>query len=205
MTGKFITVEGGEGAGKSSNLAFIKNLIEQQGIQVIITREPGGTVIGEKIRDLLIDPTMTELHPNTELLLMFAARTQHLEEKIVPQLNNGVWVICDRFTDATYAYQGGGRGLDIARIKILEQWVHGNLQPDMTLLLDLDVATGLSRAKQRGEADRFEKESIEFFDLVRNTYLSLAQQHATRFKIINASLPLDSVQKEIALAMQGLF
>lgn len=205
MKGKFITVEGGEGAGKSSNIAFIKDLIEQQGIQVSITREPGGTVIGEKIRDLLIDPMMTELHPNTELLLMFAARTQHLEEKIIPKLNAGTWVICDRFTDATYAYQGGGRGLDIERIKILEQWVHGNLQPDMTLLLDLDVATGLARAKQRGEADRFEKESIEFFDLVRNTYLSLAQQHSTRFKIINASLALDSVQKEIARAIKGLF
>ena len=205
MNGKFITIEGGEGVGKSSNIAHIKCVIEKRGIPVIVTREPGGTLIGEKIRALLIDPENLNLHANTELLLMFAARTQHLEEKIIPHLNKGSWVICDRFTDATYAYQGGGRGLDMHKISILEQWVHANIQPDMTLLLDLDVATGLSRAKKRSVADRFEQENIEFFNKVRNTYLSLAQQHSQRYRIIDASPQMGDVQKSIEHAIEGLF
>jgi len=163
MTGKFITIEGSEGVGKSSNIAFIENYLLDAGKDVLLTREPGGTELGEAIRNLLLDAKNTAMCSDTELLLMFAARAQHLDEVIRPALAAGKWVICDRFTDATYAYQGGGRGIPDSRIAILEQWVQNDLQPDLTLLLDMPVAAGLERAGKRSAPDRFEQEKLAFF------------------------------------------
>ena len=187
MTGYFITVEGGEGVGKSSNLAFIEAYLRNAGKDVVMTREPGGTHLGEKIRELLLDAAQASMAVDTELLLMFAARAQHLAEVIKPALADGKWVVCDRFTDATYAYQGGGRGVDGQRIAQLEQWVQGNLRPDLTLLLDLPVQQGLHRAGQRSEPDRFEREQHSFFERVRETYLIRARQESNRFRVIDAA------------------
>lgn len=197
MKGKFITVEGGEGAGKSSNLAFIKDLLEQAGIDVLFTREPGGTQLGEDLRELLLGHKHTGMSDDTELLMMFAARAEHLSQKIIPALQKGSWVLCDRFTDATYAYQGGGRGINFQRISELENWVQGSLRPDMTLLLDLPVETGLERAKKRSEPDRFEREKIDFFDKVRSAYLDIAHTSPERVKVIDASQSLAQVQVQI--------
>lgn len=197
MKGKFITVEGGEGAGKSSNLAFIKQLLENTGIEVMFTREPGGTQLGEDLRELLLGHKHTGMSDDTELLLMFAARAEHLHQKILPALQSGKWVLCDRFTDATYAYQGGGRGIDIERIKQLENWVQGSLRPDLTLLLDLPVEIGLKRASQRSEPDRFEREKIDFFEQVRSAYLAIAQASPDRIRLIDAGQQLDQVQQQI--------
>lgn len=199
--GRFITVEGGEGAGKSSNLAFIRDLLEQSGIEVVFTREPGGTALGEDIRDLLLGHKHTGMASDTELLLMFAARAEHLARLIMPALNQGKWVLCDRFTDASYAYQGGGRGIDINRIKQLEEWVQKGMVPDLTLLLDLPVQTGLDRAGQRSEPDRFEVEQNAFFERVRASYLQLAEQNPERFRIIDASVPLLQVQEQIEIVV----
>ncbi|MCW8944176.1 MAG: dTMP kinase [Sedimenticola sp.] len=195
--GKFITVEGGEGAGKSSNLAFIRDLLEQSGCEVVFTREPGGTALGEDIRDLLLGHKHTGMASDTELMLMFAARAEHLNRLILPALNQGKWVLCDRFTDASYAYQGGGRGIDMSRIKLLETWVQKGVNPDLTLLLDLPVQTGLDRAGQRSEPDRFEVEQTAFFERVRTTYLERAQQEPDRFQIIDAAVTLPQVQEQI--------
>ena len=197
MKGKFITVEGGEGAGKSSNLAFIRHQLEQAGIDVLFTREPGGTQLGEDLRELLLGHKHTGMSDDTELLLMFAARAEHLQQKIIPALQQGTWVLCDRFTDATYAYQGGGRGIDIKRIAQLEDWVQSELRPDLTLLLDLPVEVGLERAKNRSEPDRFEKEKLDFFEKVRHAYLDIAKTSPNRVKVINAGLPLEQVQQQI--------
>jgi len=197
MKGKFITVEGGEGAGKSSNLDFIKNLLEQAGIEVVFTREPGGTQLGEDLRELLLGHKHTGMSDDTELLLMFASRAEHLQQKIIPALEQGKWVLCDRFTDATYAYQGGGRGISTGRIAQLENWVQGELRPDLTLLLDLPVEVGLERAKNRSEPDRFEKEKINFFEKVRAAYLEISSLHPQRVKVIDAGQPLDQVQSQI--------
>jgi dTMP kinase len=197
MQGKFITVEGSEGVGKSSNLAFIETYLTNVGINVLRTREPGGTPLGEAVRELLLDARQSAMCDDTELLLMFAARAQHLAEVIRPAIAAGQWVLCDRFTDATYAYQGGGRGVPMERISVLEDWVQGELRPDHTLLLDMPVAAGLERAGARSEPDRFEQEQQAFFERVRETYLARAKAEPNRFHIIDASPSLDKVQAQI--------
>jgi dTMP kinase len=194
--GRFITLEGGEGAGKSTNLEYVRRHLEQAGCDVMVTREPGGTALGERIRTLLLDPD-SEIHADTELLLMFAARAQHLQEKVFPALERGMWVLCDRFTDATYAYQGGGRGLDERRIEVLEQWVQSEFKPDMTLLFDIPVEAGLERAGRRGQLDRFEQERGTFFNSVRQTYLDRASNDPVRFRVIDASRELAAVQLQL--------
>ena len=204
MQGKFITVEGSEGVGKSSNLAFIETYLTNAGINVLRTREPGGTPLGEAVRELLLDARQSAMCDDTELLLMFAARAQHLAEVIRPAMAAGQWVLCDRFTDATYAYQGGGRGVSMERIGILEDWVQGELRPDHTLLLDMPVAAGLERAGARSEPDRFEQEQQAFFERVRETYLARAKAEPNRFHIIDASPSLDKVQAQITSILQRI-
>ena len=203
--GKFITIEGGEGVGKSTNLEHLRNLLREQRIDFIETREPGGTPLAEELRQTLLRERDEPVSSDCELLLMFAARAQHLSQRILPALNAGQWVLCDRFTDATFAYQGGGRGLDIRRIATLEQLVQGDLRPDLTLLLDVPVEIGMSRARQRGELDRFEQEQQAFFDRVRSAYLARASAEPQRFRVIDASLPLEQVQQQISQVMQELF
>lgn len=197
MRGRFITLEGLEGSGKSTNLAHLKARLEAAGKPVLVTREPGGTAIGEQIRGLLLDHRNDGMHPDTELLLMFAARAQHLHQVILPALAAGTWVVSDRFTDASYAYQGGGRGMPEARIAVLEDFVQGGLQPDFTLILDLPVATGLARAGQRSEPDRFEREQAEFFERVRKVYLDRAARWPSRYRIIDASRALPEVTAQL--------
>lgn len=204
MSGYFITVEGGEGVGKSSNLGFIQAWLREAGKDVVMTREPGGTALGEKIRELLLDAGQSSMVVEAELLLMFAARAQHLEEVIKPALAQGQWVVCDRFTDATYAYQGGGRGVELQRIAQLEQWVQGNLRPDLTLLLDMPVQQGLQRAGQRSTPDRFEREQQHFFERVRETYLIRARQEPNRYRVIDAAPALEQVQQQIAAVLSVL-
>ncbi len=196
--GKFITVEGIEGVGKSTNLAHIKHFLLEQGIQLVTTREPGGTPVAEAVRELLLDTRHTDMVSDTELLLMFAARAQHLQELIKPALARGQWVVSDRFTDATYAYQGGGRGVSMTRISALEQWVQGDLRPDLTLILDADPEVGLARVAKRGnDTDRFEQEKIDFFHKVRNVYLDKAASSPARYTIIDASQPLELVKAQL--------
>lgn len=193
----FITVEGGEGAGKSTNLALIKSLLEAAGNEVVMTREPGGTSLGEDIRELLLDAKQGKMVTDTELLLMFAARAQHLAEVIKPALAAGKVVLCDRFTDATYAYQGGGRGVPNERIAQLEQFVQADLRPDLTILLDLPVAQGMQRAGERSTPDRFEQEQHDFFEKVRSAYRAMAAAQPQRYCIINAGKTLDEVGGQI--------
>ncbi len=195
--GRFITLEGGEGAGKSTNADYLAQRLEAAGIRLLRTREPGGTALGERIRELLLDTASDGMHADTELLLMFAARAQHIHERILPALRAGAWVLCDRFTDATYAYQGGGRGIDVARIAQLEDWVQQGFQPDMTILFDLPVETGLARAGARGELDRFEREQGAFFEAVRQAYLQRAEREPARFRVVDAGQPLDAVQRQL--------
>lgn len=197
MRGRFITLEGSEGSGKSTNLAFIHHYLQQSGIEVVLTREPGGTPLGEAIRELLLDHRNNEMASDTELLLMFAARAQHLHELILPALEAGRWVLCDRFTDATYAYQGAGRGIAEERIALLEDWVQGELRPDLTLFLDLPVAQGLARAGERSAPDRFEREQLDFFERVRHGYLEQAARAPQRYRIVDASQPLEAVQSNL--------
>ena len=199
--GRFITLEGAEGGGKSTNLAYIQALLEGAGREVVVTREPGGTGLGEAIRGLLLGHHDHPIGTDAELLLMFAARAQHLEEVIRPALEAGQWVLCDRFTDATYAYQGGGRGVDAARIEVLEQWLQGPLRPDLTLLLDLPVAEGLRRAGDRSDPDRFEREEAAFFERVRAGYRRRAEQEPGRFRLIDAGAPLEAVQAAVRRAL----
>jgi len=200
-TGKFITLEGGEGAGKSTQLSVIKSEIEQAGIEVVVTREPGGTPRAEAIRQLLLARDAEPMPETCELLLMFAARATHLHNLIVPALQRGAWVLCDRFTDASYAYQGYGRGLSLEQIKNLEQWVQQDIRPDMTLLLDVSVEVAIQRARMRnqaqglGEGDRFEIEQSAFFERVRHGYLQRAQAEPNRFKVVDASLDIDRVSE----------
>ncbi len=201
--GRFITVEGGEGAGKSSNLTFIRQLLEQAGKRVIFTREPGGTPLGEEVRDLLLDHRHQGMSQDTELLLMFGARAEHIAHKIRPALDAGTWVLCDRFTDASYAYQGGGRGIDWQRIHTLETWVQGDLRPDLTLLLDLPVSQGLQRAGERSQPDRFESEEGAFFKRVREAYLQIVEREPERVKVVDASLHLAAVQEQITVLIQA--
>ncbi|MCK4743807.1 MAG: dTMP kinase [Sulfuriflexus sp.] len=197
MSGRFITVEGIEGVGKTTNIEFIEQLLRDAGKDVVMTREPGGTSLGEDVRELLLGHKHDGMSRDAELLLMFAARAEHLDKVIQPALDNGKWVLCDRFTDATYAYQGGGRGFDTAPIATLETLVQDSLRPDLTLLLDVSVEIGLDRAGKRSEPDRFEKEKHDFFERVRQTYLERAHADASRMKIIDASQPLDAVQVQI--------
>jgi len=199
--GRFITVEGIEGAGKSSNLEFIQHLLEASGKEVLYTREPGGTPLGEEVRNLLLGHRHTGMADDTELLLMFAARAENLEQKIRPALDAGIWVLCDRFTDASYAYQGGGRGIDMQRIQMLEEWTQRELRPDLTVLLDLPVEVGLERAGKRSAPDRFEKEEVRFFEAVRQAYLQIAWDQAERVKLVDASTPLYEVQARVADVM----
>jgi dTMP kinase len=197
VTGKFITVEGIEGVGKSTNLGFIHAQLRSAGIDVVQTREPGGTPLGEAIRALLLDPAYTGMDVHCELQLMFAARAEHLGKIIRPALERGQWVLCDRFTDATYAYQGGGRGVDVSFIARLEELVQGDFRPDLILLLDVPVEVGLARAGQRGALDRFEQEQFDFFERVRAAYLERAARDPGRYRVIDASLPLEQVQHRI--------
>jgi dTMP kinase len=196
--GKFITLEGGEGVGKTTNLAFIRDYLKQHNIPVIVTREPGGTVLAEKIRHLLLDKDSEVISEHAELLLIFAARAQHIMHVIEPALAQGEWVLCDRFTDATYAYQGGGRNMRISTIQWLENLIQGSLRPDLTVLLDAPVEVGIERARSRSAFDRFEAEKISFFEHVRRAYLLQAELYPERIKIIKANQPLVDVQRAIA-------
>lgn len=203
MKGLFITFEGGEGAGKSTMIEKACDYFQAQGRAVLLTREPGGTPLAEEIRELILGKKFPELCAKTELLLVFAARAQHLHELIIPALEQGKVVLCDRFTDASWAYQGGGRGQPAEFIAMLEQGVQGPLQPDLTLLLDLPVAVGLQRMASRGEADRIEQESLDFFERVRAAYLQRAQQFPRRFRVIDASRDVAGVWADIRHALES--
>lgn len=196
--GLFITFEGIEGVGKSTNIQFVAELLEAAGVDFIVTREPGGTPLAEEIRQLLLAPREEPVNELTELLMMFAARAQHLHTLILPALKQGRWVLCDRFTDATYAYQGGGRGVDLNRISQLEQFVQGDIRPDQVLLLDAPVDTGLRRAGRRGQPDRFETETHQFFERVREQYLARADREPARYHCIDAGGTLESVQTALS-------
>ena len=200
--GLFITLEGIEGAGKSTVVDFIEDFLTKEGHDVIKTREPGGTVIGEQIRKILLRNENYTLTYDTELLLVFSARAQHIQEVILPALSLGKIILCDRFTDASYAYQGGGRGIDASRINLLEKWVQGDLRPNLTLLFDLDVSIGMQRTKKRSDADRFEREEINFFEKIRNTYLERAKNEPQRFRIINSALSLENVKEQIVTILK---
>ncbi|MCQ4279055.1 dTMP kinase [Stutzerimonas stutzeri] len=197
MTGLFITLEGPEGAGKSTNREYLAQRLRDHGLDVVLTREPGGTPLAESIRELLLAPADEPMNSDAELLLVFAARAQHLAQVIRPALERGAVVLCDRFTDATYAYQGGGRGLSTQRIEQLESFVQGEMRPDLTLVFDLPVEVGLSRAAARGRLDRFEQEGLGFFEAVRNTYLRRAGQDRQRYRIVDAAQSLAAVQEAL--------
>ena len=201
--GKFITLEGIDGAGKSTQLAWILELLQQAGLQPVMTREPGGTALGERLRALLLDKSMA-MHAETEALLMFAARREHLDKVILPALQQDQWVISDRFTDASFAYQGGGRGLDNGKLEILEHWVQGAMQPDLTLYFDVPVEVGQQRVSQIKNVDRFEKEQADFFQKVRAAYLDRARQFPSRIKIIDSSQSLAEVKAAVEQTLQPL-
>lgn len=205
MTGKFITLEGVEGVGKSTNMAFIEAWLSAQHIDYVKTREPGGTPLAESLRELLLQQRLEAFDPTAELLLIFAARSQHLQQKILPALAAGQWVLSDRFTDATYAYQGGGRQLSLETIRLLENLVQKSLRPDLTLILDLPVEIGLQRAAQRSEKDRFESEKAEFFQRVRKAYLQRVAENPVRYRVIDASVPLEAVQEQIRQALESFW
>lgn len=195
--GRFITLEGGEGAGKSSSLEFVAGLLRQSGLQAEVTREPGGTLLAEAIRALLVQPSQEPMPPMTELLLMFAARADHLERRIRPALDAGRWVVCDRFTDASYAYQGAGRRLGSEAVATLEALVQGELRPDLTLLFDVEPEVGLRRAGTRGRPDRFEGERLDFFRRVRDGYLERARAEPDRIRVVDTARPLHDVQADL--------
>jgi dTMP kinase len=203
--GIFITMEGAEGVGKSTNIDFIARALDSKGIPYVLTREPGGTPLAEDIRQLLLSVREETVAEDAELLLLFAARAQHMANVIVPALNSGQWVVCDRFTDATFAYQGGGRGISVDKIASLEQWVQGNLRPDYTILLDAPVEVGMERASKRGQLDRIEREQQQFFEAVRAAYLTRAKQNKERFRVIDASQPLESVQENLSATLETMF
>lgn len=202
--GRFITVEGLEGAGKSTCIKAIERLLRESGLRVRVTREPGGTPLGEAVREILLNPRFKGMNSSSETLLMFAARAEHLSEVIQPALTAGEWVVCDRFTDATYAYQGGGRQLGEDRIAVLENWTQGAFRPDVTILLDLPVEIGLSRAAKRGSPDRFEQERETFFERARAVYHSRAAREAGRFRVIDASRPVEEVIASIANSLRDV-
>lgn len=202
MSGVFITVEGVEGAGKTTQLACVRDFLEAAGKRVVMTREPGGTPFAEAVRELLLAPREEKVAADAELLLMFAARAAHLEERIRPALARGKWVVCDRFTDATYAYQGGGRGVPHERIRVLEDFVQRGLRPDMTLFLDAPVDIGLARARGRDETpDRFEREDVAFFERVRQVYHDRVAAEPGRFTVIDAARSVDEVRRDVEAAL----
>jgi dTMP kinase len=202
--GKFITIDGVEGAGKSTQITFICDYLKAKGVNVILTREPGGTDVGEKIRTLLLSNSTGKMHADTELMLMFAARNEHIQNKIMPALKQGDWVLSDRFTDASYAYQGGGRGLDVERIAQLEQWVLQDFTPDMTLLLDVPVEIGMSRVESRGKKDRIELEAKDFFNRVRQAYIDRSEQFPDRIKLIDSSQTVEHTKQQIKVILDSL-
>jgi dTMP kinase len=197
MASSFISIEGGEGAGKSTSIEYIKQKLEACGIECLVTREPGGTPMAEDIRQLLLQHRDEVVDPYTELLLMFASRRQHVQNVIRPALASGKWVICDRFTDASFAYQGFGRGLDKEFISSLKRWVHGDLNPNMTILFDLDIAVGMARAGKRSDFDRIETETMSFFERVRHGYLTQAEAEPQRYRIVDASQSITGVEQQL--------
>jgi dTMP kinase len=205
MRGKFITIEGTEGVGKTTNMAFIEGWLEARKLPYISTREPGGTPLAEQVRELLLAPRAELVCSASELLLMFAGRAQHIDQVIEPALAEGRWILCDRFTDATYAYQGAGRKMGSALIAELEILVQGSLRPDLTLILDIPVDIGLKRASARSDPDRFELEQVEFFERVRRGYLGIAEQDPDRCKLIDASQSLEQVQSQIANVLETFY
>ena len=202
--GQFITLEGTEGVGKTTNRDFIEHYLRSKNIPLLVTREPGGTPLAEQLRELLLAPRDEPVDATAELLMVFAARAQHLNQVVIPALDQGTWVLCDRFTDATYAYPGAGRGLSLTMIEALEDMVQGALRPDRTFILDIDVATGLERASQRGELDRFETEKLEFFERVRAGYRQRADAAPDRYSIIDAGQSLEGVQADIELLLRAM-
>jgi len=205
MTGKFISIEGIEGAGKSTQLAFIQRYLTEQSTRLIVTREPGGTELGEQIRTLLLTPSTTGMAADTELLLMFAARAEHVEQVIKPALKRGDWVLSDRFVDATFAYQGHGRGIDPQRISTLSDWVLKGLQTDVTFLFDLPVEMGQKRVLARNQGvDRFEQEKVDFFQRIRESYLQRAQQEPNRIKVIDASRTIVEIELQLTVLLDNL-
>jgi dTMP kinase len=205
-SGRFITFEGIEGAGKSTLAQFARNWLQGRGLSVLLTREPGGTPLAERLRQMVLERAAEPLTPVTETLLMFAARALHVEQVIAPALARGAWVVCDRFTDATRAYQGGGRGVDAQLIDTLARAVHPQLQPQRTLLFDLPVAAGMARAKSRAatHTDRFEAETLGFFERVRASYLALARAEPERFVTVDAAAPLEDVERQVVAALEAL-
>jgi dTMP kinase len=199
--GKFITFEGIDGAGKSTHLAHVADLLEARGKTVVVTREPGGTALGESLRELLLHRKM---HLETEALLMFAARREHLAQVIEPALARGDWVISDRFTDATFAYQGGGRKLDLQKLAVLEQWVHPDLQPDLTFLFDVPLEVARARLDASRELDKFEQEKADFFAATRNGYLCRAAEFPARFRVIDSTQPIGEVQQQLVKLTESL-
>lgn len=199
--GKFITFEGIDGAGKSTHLAWLAHFLQDKGVEVVVTREPGGTALGEALRKLLLDHQQV-MHAETEALLMFAARREHLDKVILPALERGAWVISDRFTDASFAYQGGGRGVPAARLEILEQWVQGNFSSDLTLYFDVPVTISRQRVQSARVADRFELEPDLFFERVRQAYLQRAKQFPERIRVVDGSLPLTEVKMAMVEAVE---
>jgi len=205
MVGKFISIEGVEGAGKSTQVSFIQDYLTSLGKIVVVTREPGGTELSEKIRNLLLEPSSNSMANDTELLLMFASRAEHVSQVINPALHRGDWVLCDRFLDATYAYQGGGRGIERQRIQQIADWTLRGLIPDLTLLFDLPVELGLERVLERKEdMDRFEQEKIDFFQKIRKSYLKSAKAEPNRIKIVNASLSITKIQEQLTQLIKPL-
>jgi dTMP kinase len=202
--GKFITVEGIEGVGKSTNIDVLKNAIERRGLKVLTSREPGGTPMAEKIRDILFEHGDEPMPGNAEMLLMFASRALHVDNLIRPALADGTWVICDRFTDSSRAYQGAGRGIGQDNINTLAEWVHPDLQPDLTILLDAPVETGMGRAEERGEPDRIEMERHDFFSRARDCFLALAEAEPERFVVIDATADIDTVRQAVAAEVNQL-
>jgi len=202
--GKFITIDGVEGAGKSTQIDLICSYLQRKGIEVVRTREPGGTDVGEKIRSVLLDVDNQEMHSDTELLLMFSSRNELIQNKIIPALDNGSWVVSDRFTDASFAYQGGGRMLDLERIAKLEDWVLGDFQPDLTLFLDISVEEGMTRIEARAAKDRIELEERAFFERVRSVFISRSEAFPERIKLIDASGAIDDVHEKIRLLVDSI-
>jgi dTMP kinase len=205
MRGKFITVEGIEGVGKSTNIEFLSSIVSAKGFPVLLTREPGGTPLAERIREMLLEHGDEPLPDIAESLLFFASRSLHINNAILPALDAGKWVICDRFTDASRAYQGYGRGLGVEKINLMAEWVHGGLEPDLTLLLDAPAEVGKERAERRGETDRLDEEEAAFYQRVRDGYLSLAKAEPERFAVIDASRDLQQVQEQISREIEPLF
>lgn len=203
--GRFITLEGGEGAGKSTLLRGLEAHLRERGVDLVVTREPGGTDVGEAVRSVVLDAANNELCAESELLLMFASRAQLVRQVIEPALAAGRWVLCDRFTDASYAYQGGGRGQPVERIADLERWAAAGLKPDVTLLLDLPVSDGRARAAGRGEADRIEVEGDAFFERVRDAYRARAAADPARFRLLDAAASKDDVLAQAIVGVAGLF